>query len=126
MQPMIHVFLCDDAGERFFGEGPYRLLKKVDECGSLRQAAMNMGMAYTKALKLVRRAEDRLGFRLIECRTGGQRGGGSVVTGRGKELLSQYESYKNACREANRRIFAECFPAEPEASSDPDRQPGER
>ena len=121
MQPMIHVFLCDDEGERFLGEGPYRLLKQVEECGSLRQAAIHMGMAYTKALKLVRRAEGQLGFPLIECRTGGPRGGGSIVTAQGEELMKQYESYRNACREANRRIFAECFSPERKASSDSDR-----
>lgn len=33
MKPMIHVFLCDDDGQRFFGEGPYRLLTEVDASG---------------------------------------------------------------------------------------------
>ena len=42
----IRVFLCDDDHLRFFGEGPCRLLHLIEETGSLRAAAMSMGMAY--------------------------------------------------------------------------------
>lgn len=109
MKPDIHIFLCDDAGERFFGEGPYRLLMLVQETGSLRAAAARMGMAYTKALKIITRAEGALGFPLTERTTGGRGGGGSRLTDKAKELIERYEQYKTQCREANRRIFADCF-----------------
>ena len=39
MKPALRVMLCDDAGERFFGEGPCRLLHLIEETGSLRSAA---------------------------------------------------------------------------------------
>ena len=42
MKPKIHVMLCDDIGERFFGEGPCRLLHRIEETGSLRAAAQAM------------------------------------------------------------------------------------
>ena len=68
--------LCDDAGERFFGEGPCRLLHLIEETGSLRSAAAQMGLSYSKALRLVQHAEKELGFALT-CKTiGGRRGGG--------------------------------------------------
>lgn len=54
----IRVFLCDDDHLRFFGEGPCRLLHLIEETGSLRAAAMSMGMAYTKALAIMRRAKE--------------------------------------------------------------------
>ncbi len=57
MRPVIRVYLYDENGERFFGEGPLRLLHAVEETGSLRSAAQSMEMAYTKALHLLRRAE---------------------------------------------------------------------
>ena len=57
MRTMTRVTFLDDEGEKFFGEGPCRLLHAVEQTGSLRGAAQSMGMAYTKALKLVRRAE---------------------------------------------------------------------
>ena len=45
MKPKIHVMLCDDIGERFFGEGPCRLLHRIEETGSLRAAAQAMGLS---------------------------------------------------------------------------------
>ena len=56
MQPNIRVMLFDEDGERFFGEGPCRLLHAIEQTGSLRAAAQSMQMAYTKALGLVRHA----------------------------------------------------------------------
>lgn len=53
----IRVFLCGDDHFRFFGEGPCRLLHLIEETGSLRAAAISMGMAYTKALAIMKRAE---------------------------------------------------------------------
>ena len=57
MKPALRVMLCDDAGERFFGEGPCRLLHLIEETGSLRSAAAQMGLSYSKALRLVQHAE---------------------------------------------------------------------
>lgn len=60
MKPALRVMLCDDAGERFFGEGPCRLLHLIEETGSLRSAAARMGLSYSKALRLVQHAEKEL------------------------------------------------------------------
>ena len=80
MKPALRVMLCDDAGERFFGEGPCRLLHLIEETGSLRSAAAQMGLSYSKALRLVQHAEKELGFALT-CKTiGGRGGGGAVLT----------------------------------------------
>ena len=78
MQPNIRVMLFDEDGERFFGEGPCRLLHAIEQTGSLRAAAQSMQMAYTKALGLVRHAEQVLGFALTERKIGGK-GGGRIV-----------------------------------------------
>ena len=55
-----------DNGDRFFGEGPYRLLRGVQELGSLRSSTQRMGMAYTKAFQMVKRGEAALNFPLIQ------------------------------------------------------------
>ena len=103
------IFLNDD-GEKFFGEGPARLLRGIDETGSLRAAAISMGMAYTKALRLMKQAEDALGFSLITRTTGGKAGGGSVLTPEGRRWLQQYEAYRDACIKANQELYLRHFP----------------
>ena len=110
MKPDLRVYLLDDDNHRFFGEGPYRLLRAVEETGSLRSAALSMDMAYTKALKLIRNAENALGFALIRRSTGGKDGGGSSLTPEGKEWLERYEAYRDACKQANSRLYLEFFP----------------
>ena len=87
MKAVTRITFVDENGEKFFGEGPARLLHGVETHGSLKAAALSMNMAYTKALKLIRNAETALGFSLIIRTTGGKDGGGSRVTDEGKEWL---------------------------------------
>ena len=110
MRATTRITFLDDSGEKFFGEGPARLLHAIAETGSLRAASMSMNMAYTKALKLMKKAEETLGFALITRTTGGKDGGGSTVTAEGKEWLERYEAYRDACIQANRALYLEFFP----------------
>ena len=109
MKAVTRIIFLDDNGEKFFGEGPARLLRGVEKHGSLRAAALSMNMAYTKALKLIRNAENALGFELICRSSGGKDGGGSYLTEKGKEWLQRYEAYRDACTQANSRLYSEFF-----------------
>lgn len=110
MKSITRITLVDEDGQKFFGEGPARLLHAVEEQGSLRAAAASMGMAYTKALKILKNAEKALGVPLTIRVTGGRDGGGSSLTSEGKEWLKRYESYRDACVQANLRLYLEFFP----------------
>ena len=110
MKAVTKITFLNDAGEKFFGEGPARLLREIDEAGSLRAAAGSMGMAYTKALKLMKQAEDTLGFSLITRTTGGKAGGGSILTPEGTRWLRRYEAYRDACIKANQGLYRQYFP----------------
>ena len=110
MKPVTRIQLYNENGEKFFGEGPWRLLRLVEETGSLRCAAASMEMAYSKALKLVKQGEEALGFPLTQRCVGGKDGGGSTLTPEGRRFLLQYEAYRDACVQANRSLFAQYFP----------------
>lgn len=109
MRAVTRIVFVDDEGQKFFGKGPCQLLKLVDETGSLRSAAAGIGMAYTKALKLLKNAEAGLGFALTERTAGGRDGGGSRLTRQGKEWLERYEAYCEACVQANSRLYETFF-----------------
>ena len=121
MKPALRVMLCDDAGERFFGEGPCRLLHLIEETGSLRSAAAQMGLSYSKALRLVQHAEKELGFALT-CKTiGGRGGGGSTLTDiltlvvgavLPRQFLERYEAYRDACVQTSRELYSAFFPGQ--------------
>lgn len=104
------IIFVDDTGEKFFGEGPARLLRGIEDKGSLRAAALSMEMAYTKALTIIQHAEKTLGFSLVIRTTGGKAGGGSKLTKEGKEWLERYEEYRDACVQANSKLYLDFFP----------------
>ena len=111
MRARTKIIFFDDNNEKFFGEGPYLLLKGLEETGSLRAAALQMEMAYTKALKLIAHAENALGFSLTTRKIGGSKGGGSQLTEQGKEWIKTYEAYRAACEQANYELFLQYYPA---------------
>ena len=110
MKAVTRITITDDDGNKFFGEGPCRLLRCVERTGSLRAAAMEMEMAYSKASKLLKQAEQELGFPLTTRVTGGKDGGGSKLTPEGERWLRQYEAYRDACIKANQALYRRYFP----------------
>ena len=110
MRAATKITFTDDNGIKFFGEGPCRLLRCVEKTGSLRAAALEMEMAYSKASKLLKQAEATLGFPLTRRSAGGKDGGGSILTPEGKRWLQQYEAYRDACVNAIRELFRRYFP----------------
>ncbi len=80
--------------EVFFGNGIAELLENIDKTGSLAMACGAMDMAYSKAWKIIKRAEKELNFSLIERKAGGQGGGGSTLTQEGRDFLKRYLSFR--------------------------------
>ena len=110
MKAVTKIVFTDDNGTKFFGEGPFLLLCCVEKTGSLRAAAMEMEMAYSKASKILKQAEANLGFSLTSRSAGGKDGGGSVLTPEGKQWLSRYKAYRDACIRANQTLYRQHFP----------------
>ena len=110
VKAVTRIVFFDEDGQKFFGEGPFRLLRAVEKTGSLRSAAASMDMAYTKALKLMKNAEAALGFPLTMRAAGGKDGGGSILTPEGKEWLARYEAYRDACIQSNQALYERFFP----------------
>ena len=109
MKAQTKIIFFDENNNKFFGEGPARLLHAIEQPGSLRSAALSMDMAYTKATKLLKNAENALGYPLTTRTTGGKTGGGSQLTPEGKEWLIRYEQYRDACIQANQQLYLEFF-----------------
>ena len=106
---------------RFFGEGPCRLLRGIQEYGSLRASAANMQLSYSKAIAMMNRAEEVLGFSLTEKQIGGKGGGGSRLTPQAIAFLEKYEAYREACYETNRKLYLEFFSEQQKKASHSDR-----
>ena len=97
------------SGDSFFGPGVVSLLHGIDETGGLKPAAARMDMAYSKAWRMLKFAEQELGFPLVKSRAGGKCGGGSCLTQEGREFLSRYEAFEREARRAVDEVFYKYF-----------------
>jgi len=74
--------------ERFFGPGRVELLQRIDQTGSIRQAAADMGMSYKKAWEMIATVNKQAVRPLVVPQVGGKKGGGSVITDEARELIA--------------------------------------
>lgn len=95
--------------EKNFGPGTVELMGLVRRTGSLSSACKQMGMAYSKAWKMVKRAEADLGFSLMEGIRGGEHGGSTVLTEQGEQFLDHYIAFEQEAKEALDGLFARYF-----------------
>lgn len=77
-------------GEKVLGPRFVRLLEEIDRAGSVRQAALALGLGYRHAIAWIHRAEAVLDRSLVERRAGGVAGGGSGLTHEGVLLIHTY------------------------------------
>lgn len=108
MQYTLSIKLKKD-GKNFFGPGPMRLLMLINRGDSLKQAAEKLGMAYSKAWRIIHEAEKALGVPLLDRQRGGSGGGGSVLTDAAKNLLLRYEQFQNEMYQLGNHLFQKHF-----------------
>lgn len=101
----IHLFTND----KCYGPGIHEVLEKVDRLGSLRAAAAEMNMAYSKAWKMVKTCETNLGFKLLISSTGGKNGGGAHITDDARNFMDAYSKYCSEITSFSKKQLEEKF-----------------
>ena len=96
-------------GERVFGPGVAELLKRVQEHHSLRAAALSMEMAYSKAWRIIRTAEDGFGCKFLSSTIGGRHGGGASLTPEAERLLTAYRTLETEVNAYSQERFHALF-----------------
>lgn len=92
-----------------FGKGVAELLELCDKYGSLSKAYKEMGMSNSKAWKIIKRAQEDLGYELVHTTSGGSLGGGSQLTLEGKELVCKYKLFQEKIEMYSEQVFKEVF-----------------
>ena len=103
------IRLYSDDQRRCFGPGIATLLERVREHRSLRAAASSMEMAYSKAWRIIRTAEEVFGCKMLDSTTGGRHGGGAVLTPEAERLLTAYRAYQADVERYARENFQKSF-----------------
>lgn len=95
--------------ERFFGPGVAELMIKIQQLGSIQAACKEMHMSYTKAWKILKRAEKELGFSILNTSNGGTHGGKSELTPQGLHFLNAYCQMEEELKSKNTELFLKYF-----------------
>ena len=88
-----------------FGRGIADLCLGVRESGSLNAAAKGMGMAYSKAWRIIKETEAALGFQLLN-RDGAH---GSTLTDEGNKILDAYIDIDKQLQNEAAKLFAKAI-----------------
>ena len=74
----------------------FKLLKFIDECGSITEASKNANIPYRSALKYIQYLEKEVNRRIVATQRGGKGGGGeSKLTDAGKSILKEYRKVES-------------------------------
>ena len=82
-------------GQRFFGPGRVELLERINQTGSISQAARQMHMSYKKAWEMITILNTQANRPLVIVRAGGEKGGGSSITEEARELIAYHKSLRD-------------------------------
>lgn len=88
------------------------LLHLIEYDGNVKSACKKLKISYSKAWNMIAAFEENLGFNLIERCPGGEYGGASRLTEKGRELLYRYEKFTDKVRRFADECFSECFDIE--------------
>ncbi len=93
MNARVRVMLTDEQGTPFAGIGVIRLLKAIDEHGSINHAAKVCGLSYLKAWTMMNRLDEQFDEPILNRTSGGPQGGGATLTFFGRQFLKEFEAY---------------------------------
>jgi len=96
-------------GQPVFGGGKRCLLEAIEKYGSINQAAKESHMSFRKAWSCLNAMEERLGVKLIERQTGGQDGGGTVLTKSARTILKKYRNMERGLQKIVDGRFQKIF-----------------
>ncbi|NVO19224.1 MAG: LysR family transcriptional regulator [Bacteroidetes bacterium] len=93
INPEYKVWFSTIEGEGILGDGKWKILKKIEECGSLVQACEELGITYRRTWNSLKKIEKQLGFNLLETSRGGAEGGSTHLTEDGIRLIKAFDHF---------------------------------
>lgn len=118
-KPRVKVWL--ELGEDYaFGSGICRILRAVDEAGSIKQAAGELGRSYRYVWGRIKQAEATTGIALVETRVGGAGVQRSALTREAQELMDRFTALRSRLQEVVQEEFTSTFREEPDAGKSED------
>ncbi len=99
MKLKLRIYLNNDKNKSFMGIGVLWLLEGIKEHGSIRKAASEMDMSYTKAFNILKSLEESLGKPILYRNKGGNAREGTTLTDFGLWFINRYKDFNKTIEE---------------------------
>jgi molybdate transport system regulatory protein len=93
LKPEYKIWFSTLKGEGLLGDGKWKILKAIEQSGSLVGACEQLGITYRRTWNDLRKIEKMLGFPLLETVRGGQEGGSSCLSAEGRKLVKAFDLF---------------------------------
>lgn len=93
----VKLYLENDQ-KKFMGIGVLWILQRIEDCGSLRAAATDMGISYSKAFRMIETLESTICVPVLERHKGGMQRSGAKLTPFGKAFIALYDDFQKNCK----------------------------
>ncbi|HIJ64719.1 MAG TPA: LysR family transcriptional regulator [Candidatus Hydrogenedentes bacterium] len=105
LEPKFKLWISSQDAQGVFGDGKWRLLKTIQQTGSLKAAAERLGISYRKAWGDLQKAEGCLGIKFMERHRGGVGGGETRLTPAGEAWVKAYARLRTKVADVVAREF---------------------
>jgi molybdate transport repressor ModE-like protein len=106
--PRVKVWL-ETEGRYAFGHGIAEMLQAVEQTGSIKQAAADLGKSYRYVWGRIKEAEQTLGRTLVEAHVGGAGTRRSSLTPVAREMVADFLALRSRMAEILRQEFGRHF-----------------
>jgi molybdate transport system regulatory protein len=87
------IWMADQDDRGILGDGKWRILKLIEEKGSMKAACDELGYTYRRTWGNLKKIEKFFGFPLLEKTRGGSEGGHTTLTPEGKKLVKAFDRF---------------------------------
>jgi molybdate transport system regulatory protein len=108
MKVKCRIYIAE-GDKHIVGDGKIRLLEAVDRLGSVNLASKEFGLSYPHAWRYIHELEESFERKMVETKIGGKGGGGAVLTEFAKELVSEYNKFREPLDGIIEKHFGKSF-----------------
>jgi len=101
------IWLSTPEGKGIMGDGKWKILKAIEEHGSLKAATEALGLTYRRTWGDLKEIEEALGFALLDKSRGGKEGGNTTLTSEGKNLVRAFDQFHDKIDSVIEEAFVE-------------------
>lgn len=105
IQLQYKIWLSSPDGKGIMGDGKWKILKAIEEHGSLKAATEALGITYRRTWGDLKQIEQELGFLLLEKTRGGKDGGQTQLTEEGLKLVAAFDDLHEQADDFLEQLF---------------------